>query len=331
MNPSCYLHTYDTSIKKGFSLQTPKKKGVILENKDHQVVSEASPLPGYSQESFDTVYQELLLHLRTLETLSSLDMVHDFLLEIRLSPSSSFAIYSLFQQIFSPSIYPLVVPIRHYVDTSEEKLLSAMKNFPPDQLIKIKMGSYPVQRAIALMKELSFYSQLHVDIGKKWSLEETLRFSDAFSAGRFVALEDPVGTLQDLWLFAERSPHPISLDHLLRLSSVEELLDVPNLVACEYKPTLDMHLLLDKKLLTKLRQRNIAYTFSSSYETDVGIACIARLGFHLQATLPFGIDTLSIFTKRLVQDPFAKDGDKLILSKKPQLIQNYAKSALPYC
>lgn len=314
---SVNVYTYELPLHPYLSIPSSQRKGIVLESIEHQAIAEASPLPGYSKESFEEALEEIFFCLPLLSTLSSEALIDDFLAATPLSSSVAFAIYSFCHQLITPIHYPHIIPMRHYVDIPYQvedvrsKLLQALSFYPPHEPIKLKLSSYPAPIAKALVQEIlqRFSIQLHVDIGAMWSLEEASVFSDAFPKGSLLNIEDPVATLKDLKIFVQRSPHPVSVDRLLRKEPIKEFIELPQLVGMEFKPTLDMQTLLNKPLLETLRKSNVDYTLSSSYETAIGIACIGALGKQLNAFPCYGVDTLHVFKHSLVHKAPYKEGN----------------------
>lgn len=338
------LYTYELPVNPGSSFRFSTRRGMILESPEHGVFAEASPLPGYSHESYEEALAELSTHLHSLLSLASFshDVVVCFCKKLSLSPSVTFAVYSLLQQIHAPQENPLTLFLRRYIDIpyqdarSCDHLVETLMQLPPHEVVKVKVGSYPVDSAIDVFRSLLKFQPraLHLDINQKWSIEESLRFASSFEQGSFLSLEDPVSHASDLWRFAKHSSHPLSLDQLLRTASIYELLTLPHLKSCEFKPTLDMPLLLEGTLLHHLRTLKIDYTFSSCYETSVGLAAIGRLGLQLRSTPYLGIDTLGVFAQDLLATPLERRENMMILSSpynfNPSLLTLYETASVSY-
>jgi o-succinylbenzoate synthase len=327
------LYTYELPLHSHFSIQETCRKGVVVESPGHHVFAEASPLPGYSAETDAEVLLQISSLLDTLIEFStkpySQARLVTFLKEAHLFPSVTFALYSLFEQIHSPTLTETVAPIRCYLDVpyesrfSTKTLLERIRAFT-SHTVKIKLGCYPVQEAIALMEQaIKIPNTLfHLDINKKWSLDEVLSFCQHFPQGSFVALEDPTPDIESLWYLAQNSSHPIAVDHLLRTSSLDNLLHLPHLRSCEFKPTLDMHVLLDTDLLSSLRKKGVQITLSSAYETSIGLAAIGRLGVEYSSS-DLGIDTLGVFKEDLLVSPLKRNSHHILIP--PSLSVNKEK------
>jgi O-succinylbenzoate synthase len=336
------LYEYALPIKPKNSLKGFTRKGLILESPEHQLYAEASPLPGCSQESYEEALAELHSLLPHLLHISSQLELSNFLQRKKLYPSVRFCIHALFDQLFFPLSYPLSIPIRHYIDIPYEGTHSSsliLQNIQAlyrdsSQTFKIKLGPYPIEQARILLRSIldSYPCLLHLDMNSQWTLQDLCKLCDCFDKHAFYCLEDGVNNLQDLTLFASRYPHPLSIDHLLRTYSIHPFLTLPSLKSCEFKPSLDMNMFLDSSLSSLLQEKSISYTFSSLYESGIGIAAIARLGARHIPSSCLGIDTLGVFSQSL--SSFFIENSQMILPHPLQVdhthLSLYATSTLPH-
>lgn len=325
------LHEYTLPVKEGFSFQSPTRKGIILENPEHGIYAEASPLPSYSKESTTEALMQLSSVLQSLLNISSEEELFMFFRSHTLYPSVKCCIYILFLQIFSPITLPFSIPVRHYIDIPYkgsfscnlmlEKISSLYKK--PSQTFKIKLGSYPVDVAIDLMRFIikTYHISIQLDINQKWSLEEICLFCKSFEKEAFHSIEDPTKNVTDLIALTKHYPHPISLDNLLRCYNLKSFLTIPSIKICELKPMLDMHSILDPVFMTFLNDYGIEYTFSSSYETSIGIAGIGLLGKKHSLSSHLGIDTLDIFSHDILTSSFYTTSNQMVIEK-PLCINN---------
>lgn len=339
------LYTYELPLHSHFSIRGKTRTGVIIESPEHHVFTEAAPLPCYSVESDTDVLAQLSSLLNAVMQFStktySQERLANFLREADLFPSVTFALYSLFEQINSPTRAETLTPIRCYLDIpylsrfSTETVLEHLREVS-SHTVKIKLGSYPVQEAIALMEQALKIPHIsfHLDINQKWSLEEVLSFCQHFPQGSFASIEDPTPDVKSLWYLAQHSSHPIALDHLLRTSSFDNLLHLPHLRSCEFKPTLDMPILLNTDLISSLRQKGIQIALSSSYETSIGLAAIGRLGVDYSSS-DLGIDTLGVFKEDLLFNPFKRSHRHILipssLSVNKEKLNLYETHSLSRC
>lgn len=323
------FYTYDLPTNNPL---LPQRSGLILSYKldEKTFLAESSPLPGYNKESLQDVLFQLKEVLPDLLELWSLDDFNNWNRNHTLYPSLQFALYSIFSQISSPITYPFSIPIRRFINIPYENknsnfnLLHKISALESSNCIKIKLGSYPLKEAISLMKSaLSITkARLILDFNEKWSLENMQRFCDHFDLTSFKHLEDPLSNPLDLFVLAKTHPHPIALEQGLRSHGIQTFLSLPTLKACEFKPTIDMPLLKTKELFKKLSTLNIDVTFSSAYETSIGIACIGYLAYELAPNSYHGLDTLSMFKLDILVKPYQITPTHLIIQKGQTLCKN---------
>ena len=235
---------------------TPFKKawrrGIIIETDTG--VGEVSPLPGFSEET----YEEALFQLNHLEDFDSY------------YPSVEFGLASA----AIPFPKPDPIPYAHfYNDTDVEH-----------PCIKLKLGDLSLEEGIAKAKHVrTLCEHLRVDFNQKWSLKDALAFSNSFPTGTFDFIEEPT---KDLFAFLSSSPHPVAVDEHLRTLSLDALLALP-IKAAVIKPTL----VGNNLPLDALKDRGIIPILSSSFESDIGLTHICHLHHHHKLTAPIGIDT----------------------------------------
>lgn len=143
--------------------------------------------------------------------------------------------------------------------------------------LKLKVGELSLEQASNLISKYLGKYKLRVDFNKKWPLENILRFASVFKKEDFEYLEDPGQSLEDLVIFSKKTDYPIALDHFRE----EDTKDIASLKALVIKPTLWGYIPKMKK---------IPITFSSSYESSLGILLIAQMS---SSNTPLGLDTFS--------------------------------------
>ena len=139
------------------------------------------------------------------------------------------------------------------------------------------------------------------------------RFCDNFDPSSFNHLEDPLDNPLDLFILAKTHPHPIALEQGIRSYGIGPFLSLPTLKACEFKPTIDMPLLRNTRFLKTLSYFNIEITFSSAYETAVGLAAIGYLAHQISPHSYHGLDTLSIFESNFSLNPIEITSTHLVI------------------
>lgn len=279
-----------------------QRKGIILSS--FEKLSEAAPLPGYSQE--DLIYVEN--ELKELgQSFSSIEELTIFLQESSLSNSSKFALFSLFLPQSPSDRNDFILKGRSYIDVPSfypywesevlKKIKMNLKNQNP--YIKIKMSSYSLNESLNILskikKHFSNQVQLHLDFNQRLSLCEAIEFMNNSSTSDFYLIEDPVKSLEDLDILSQKSSFPLAVDNLLREYDWKDLKKLNNLKCMMIKPTLSMDLLLDRHFIEFIKQGSLQIDLSSSYESCIGLNCIKKLGFYLFKQFSVGIDTLGLF------------------------------------
>jgi O-succinylbenzoate synthase len=302
-----FLYEYVLDFKKPQIVNDKLLKqriGLILSCLDQKFLSEASPLPGYSQEKIEDVINEL----KDFESsqLSSFDFPN-LLSQYPYSNATKFALFSLFLQkqtraktFFKPQERSYIdIPIFHDNWSLEilKKIDACLKN--GNNYVKMKMSSYTAQESIEILKIIKKrYGntlQLHLDFNQKLSLSEASGLLEQFKNEDFFLIEDPVKKFEDLEILTSKYTFKLAVDQTLRDYSWKNLKSLKNLSCIMIKPTLSMDLLLESEFLAFIKDSALSVDLSSSYESPVGIDCIKKLGFYLFERFSLGVDTLSLF------------------------------------
>lgn len=268
------------------------RKGILVHlysSDGRKTVTEASPLPGYSKETFELALSQLRqLKRKLLSTWWTKGSLHT-LSTFGLYPSVHFAIESALNDL----LHPLVsneVPIQKYglLFGSAEEILSRAEEISAEgqSHAKIKLGHFSPEAAHKIVKQLQDRFLLRVDLNKKWPFADTLAFCAHYPKDYFYYIEEPCSNVND----ALRLEIPFALDEsLLNLKSLAPFLQSIYLKALILKPTLIYPLHSYLHLGPEI-------VMSSSFESSLGIAQIKRLIVRLGLThIKHGLDTLRYF------------------------------------
>lgn len=269
-------------------LRGQKRKGLFLklEGKNGQKSwGEIAPLALFSDESYEQAAGQLLKQLPSL-LLNRCDLTSLF-------PSVHFGIESALLDFHIPNpFYP--IPVQALLAGSPEEMLVKARYVTCYRAVKIKVGHLAIEESIPLVKKLlPFLSgKIRIDANQKWSYDQGMAFARSFPRDTFDYFEEPFTKIKDYLAF----PYPIALDETSRSSQLAHFFDLPQLKALILKPMLIGGLAKLVPLLQKARQKKISCIFSSSYETDLGIALIAKMANRLHLPkIPMGLDTYSSF------------------------------------
>lgn len=246
---------------------------------NQEIITEVAPLPGWSQESVNQTYKQLV---------SLQELTLDRVLSQTLYPSVAFGIESAMLRI-NHSLFSYKV--EHYSLHTPQSLGS-------DGICKFKVTGLSVGEAIdSLQKCLAKYPHLkfRLDVNQRWSLAEALEFFKHFSLDNFDYIEEPCREISELIQFAHQTNCPIAIDEKLLIYPKEDWLQIPSLKAVVIKPTLFGGFLRCKKLVKTLPSK-IQPVFSSCFETEVGLSQIALYASCLtKNNQPHGLDTAKYF------------------------------------
>jgi len=281
---------------------------VIMDEEGRRGVGEIAPLPGWSDESFDEA-------LSFTKKLKAKILTKDFE-PVPFPPSVMFGMESALNQLRSPLDEDLHFSLTKLLCSPEEHLERLLEaKLPLEGSLKVKLGEYKVPQAIRLMEKLldcNIKSKLpkttngeettiRVDLNRKWTLSLSVEFCRHFQSEDIFYLEDPTTIFSDLEKFYDQTGFSYALDEYLLMHPIERLRELRGLSYFVIKPTLHGGLTQCRQIVKGARE--IPCTFSSSYETSIGLSHIIRIAKELSPDIPHGIDTLSLLKEDLLPSP----------------------------
>ncbi len=306
-----FLKPFSYAIYSYFRLLNGKKReGLILKLKDQTEKigwGEIAPLPSFSLESLSEVKQQLFQQIEHFKKGKGL---FSFLF-----PSLHFGIESAFLDLLHPIWAPKQKINRLISGTPKEmkKHAKTCKNIPS---LKIKIGHLSLKEAIqTTLNLLSFLpkkSSIRIDGNQKYSLQEALSFAKAFPIGTFEYFEELLKDPREYSHF----PYPIALDETLRTEDPSDYFKYPFLRALIIKPTLMGGITKLLPLYYKATKKGIDFILSSSYESELGLSLIAKLGKRLQLPpLCMGLGTYQFFKESFFKHKILEEQGKIIFPK----------------
>lgn len=252
------LTPYKTRMRSGLI-----RKGLIVKGDKH--LGEIAPLPAWSTET----YQEAKFYAeKYLKDLEKGDTNHYY------PPSVLFGMDTALNRQNNPNIIELL----------------QIGDTPTKKEIKIKV---PDITDIMPIKELTDKGYtIRLDFNRAHSLKNVIAFCKHFKPNDFLYIEDPVPNFSDLIPFYEATGFPFALDEHLLYHPLERILPLPGLTHLIIKPTLHGGLKQCAALIKKGYPKKV--TFSSAYESSIGLNAIASLNTLLNHNAPLGIDTLKL-------------------------------------
>ncbi|KAB8312239.1 o-succinylbenzoate synthase [Erwinia endophytica] len=184
-----------------------------------------------------------------------------------------------------------------------DKLFNSLQQQP---LAKMKVGIVePVRDGmmVSLLLEALPELTLRLDANRQWSLDKARQFARFVSSelrSRIAFIEEPCHTPQASREFARESGIALAWDETVREVDYP-LVAEPYLRAIVIKPMLTGSLSKVRALVAQAEQAGIAAIISSSLESSLGLAQLARLAAWLTPTSQPGLDTLNVMRQQLVR------------------------------
>lgn len=292
------LYPYEIPLKNG-----QDRRGAFLNISDEQGNSawgEIAPIPG---RSFETLP----------EALGSLNQKKNEIIEIdwtpqncfkemtglNLFPSAIFGLESAILSLLSPRSTFQVNSSAFFMGSPSE-ILEQAESFQGFPTAKVKVGDLTFEEAFYVIDRLKNTFKLRVDVNRAWTTQDSLRFFSQFPLETFDYVEEPFQNPHDLGVFT----HPLAVDESFPYDLAPEQLEaLPMLKALIYKPTIQGGMTQCLSLYTWASQRGIDLVLGSSFESDLGLAHIARIARLLGTEVPAGIGTSGIFKETVCKDP----------------------------
>tara|TARA_R100001143_G_scaffold63604_1_gene73763 strand:- start:15507 stop:16568 length:1062 start_codon:yes stop_codon:yes gene_type:complete len=299
------------------------REGILIHFKDEDVdiLAEASPLPGFSSESFKSVKKHLMSLKSELDAFLKGSFSIDDLQQFISGPSSiQFALSDLGWKIIQfrggqPAGHPLFQSKKkpvlvndivgsHDPATTKRLILSALHD--GFKTIKIKTVS-PDPKLAAVLHEI--YAQnkdviFRLDANQSWNVEKLKIFNREFKNLPIEYIEEPYELHRDEEIDRAftMSAYPIAIDESIRDSNhLGKLLEkYPNLFII-IKPMMLGNIFSISETLLKYRSSYKRVVITSSLESAVGLGTISKLAASIgDNSLAHGLNTKKLFRKDIV-------------------------------
>ncbi len=257
--------------------------------------TEASPLPGWSRESFEEVVRAFR------------DPAHPAPAALSAALDSADAAW--------PCLHPRV-PVNALLtgdfDTMAGKVLRAADE--GCRWAKIKtMDARSVADVVRRLGEVAGEGlRWRIDPNRAWSFDEALYAAGSLKDLPVDYLEEPLAEPHRLVDFMRRSPVPVALDETLRDLSPADIPAYKLAAALVLKPTLAGGFRRCRQFAEYAAGLGIPSVVSASYESGVGVFHLARFAASLPLPAAAGLDTYStcvpdVLSKRLCMDGYMMD------------------------
>jgi len=290
------LRPYEHTLTNGMH-----RAGTIVEFVDSQSRrgwGDIAPLPKWSKETLEEATHQFHDQIEKLTTIDwNPENCSAEISKLELLPSVSFAIESAILSLIAPLGAYEVQKSALFMGSPEEILKQAQFRKNEGHVsAKLKVSHLSFKEAAALILQLKDQFFLRIDVNRAWSTEESLRFFSQFPLTTFDYVEEPFQNPKDLAQFL----HPLAIDESFPSDlSLEELEALPKLKALIYKPTIQGGISSCKPLYEWTKHRGVSLVMSSSFESDIGIACVASMAHRLGLKAPVGMGTYDYLNHHL--------------------------------
>ena len=161
--------------------------------------------------------------------------------------------------------------------------------------VKVKVGGKLLEEDIRLTLKvrevIGNETLLRLDANRAWSLEDAVSFGKSVNGSNIDYIEEPLADPDHMATYIAQGGIPVALDESLLEHPFERLAKIQGIKAIVLKPTLLGGFRASSRLAHKARQFGLQPVVSSSFETGVGIAGLARLAAAVSRDIPVGLDT----------------------------------------
>lgn len=303
---SAKLYRYELPMDSGVILREQRLKhreGFVVELSSGGDVGrgEIAPLPGFSVETMDEVYSQLVEQLELWHQGAELKLDE-------LYPSVAFGLsmaqLELNKELPANGSYQ-AAPL---CSGDPDELLPKLNAMTGEKVAKIKVGLYePIRDGmlVSLFLESIPDLTLRLDANRAWSAEKAEQFAKKIAPslrGRIAFIEEPCQVPGDSFSFAINTGIAIAWDETLQHAIRKDdfkLEDLNGAKAIVIKPTLIGSVERCIELIDKAKSLGIKAVVSSSIESSLGLTQLARFAhWQLPDEVP-GLDTVGLFAQQL--------------------------------
>lgn len=315
------LYSFSLPLKKNIDFKGNKlnsREGIWLiqhNSSGQDFIGEASPLPGFSNETLQQSQQQLLTLLMASREDQRKYLSHP------LYASTHFALFCLQQQIpwCTPPANGLInVPL---LQGSQQDILIRYQLLKYPNIIKLKVAKRSMEEEVDLihkMIQLNPAVRFRLDANQQWSALQYTAFLSLINTSHIDYIEEPTHSIKESIHISNKFNISIGLDESLLTNHP---LPIANCIkALIIKPTLLGDPQYIAALLKHAQQHQLLVSISASFESPIALNQLQHLAVKWQQAykieIHLGLDTLNAF-----EDSILEASKQLSLSINPFLIQ----------
>ncbi len=249
---------------------------------------EASPLPGFSQESLN----DCLLQLK--QVLAPLNLNQPIDLSKADAPSVAFALDCALSKtsyevdsMTLPNEMPLLIG-------SNQTIVKEYKQLGKPDRIKLKAARQAPSLDAALVNQLHQLNpalKCILDANQAWTAQDADEFANRIPCKVIAYIEEPCATYDDTMGFFKTTGIPVALDETLQNKNFK-FHPQAGIAALVIKPSLIGSFARCQRCIEVAKQHNIQTYLSSSFESPMAIKQLAYLAQCWTPNQPAGLDTI---------------------------------------
>lgn len=263
---------------------------VCLRDGEHEGWGEISPLPGFSQETWEEAQTALLAWVNGwLQGDSSLPQL----------PAVAFGVSCALAELEGTLPEAADYRAAPLCTGDPDDLVLQLADMPGEKVAKVKVGLYEAVRdgmVVNLLLEAIPELHLRLDANRAWTPLKAQQFAKYVNPeyrGRIAFFEEPCKTRDDSRAFSRETGIAIAWDESLREADFT-FMSEEGVKAVVIKPTLTGSLDKVREQVAAAHALGLTAVISSSIESSLGLTQLARIAAWLTPQTIPGLDTLSL-------------------------------------
>lgn len=327
------FHPFEIKLKKPFknsNIGISKRQGFIIEIADelkNKGYGEVSPLPGSSEESFESIIP-IIKELE--ERMIGSELNSDVFQFVANVPSIGFGISQALHSLFllrdglnpdwkfnsTISVNGIIglLPKSEALKKVEKLIESGFKT------IKIKVGRENIEEDIDIVKSIviNFSSDIkyRLDVNGKWDIDKTMFAVKHFENINLEYLEQPVNQFDELIKLSSICQTPIAADESIKSSNdVKAMLTESNIQYFVLKPSLIGNISETIDMINLIEKEKRKVIISSAFESSIGRSALVFLSSLVKNNFAHGLAVGSYFSNDIAEDVYPIVNGKIIFNK----------------
>ncbi len=339
------LYQYSLPLTETISIRGHKmtvRDGLIIQlisSHGHEGFGEIAPLPGLSSETLEEAREQALFLKNSLRKkdisghVEKLDGKFDaWLNEFGLKPSVRFGFeMAVLNLMANTKKIPLnrLLSDHHHDEIKISGLIQGNKDQVKKQAqeliaqgftsIKLKIDKN-IEEEIDKIKTaesiINGQAMLHLDANQALDFKKAVKLGEEIGCAAVIYIEEPFKDTTKIPEFFMKTLIPVALDESLNHLSLQEIQSLDGVDVLILKPTILGGIERTWKFINHAKKFAIDYVLSSSYESSLGLLCLAQIAGSSLRDYTAGIDTFKWFKQDLLKEKLTISHGKLNIKDK---------------